>query len=73
MDYLPTLRMFLPFVASIFPNTTVRLFVDAGSKPAGVNAVAAPARTTRRRDEENMAEVQTRKQPKLQKGINKIN
>jgi len=46
--------MFLPLVANVFPNTTVKLFEDAGSNPAGVNAVAAPASTTRRRDEENM-------------------
>jgi hypothetical protein len=44
----------LPFVANVFPNTTVRLFADAGSNPAGVNAVVAPASTTQRRDEENM-------------------
>lgn len=51
----------MPFIANVFPNTTVRLFDDAGWKPAGVNAVAAPASTTRRRDEENMIAAPTPK------------
>jgi ribosomal protein L28 len=56
-------------MASVFPNTTVRLFDEAGRNPAGVNAVAAPASTTKRRDEENMieAEVPQKNRPKMQK------
>jgi hypothetical protein len=42
----------------VFPNTTVRLFAEAGSKPGGVNAVAAPASTTRRSEGENMVAAQ---------------
>ena len=44
----------MPFTASVFPNTTVRLFDDAGWKPAGVNAIAAPASTTKSSNEENI-------------------
>ena len=51
--------IFLPLVASVFPNTTVRLFEDAGWNPAGVKAVAAPASTTKRRDEDNIIEAKT--------------
>ena len=35
-----------PLIASVLPNTTVRLFVDAGSNPTGVNAVTMPANAT---------------------------
>jgi hypothetical protein len=53
--------MFLPLTANVFPNTTVRLLVDAGRNPGGVNAVAAPASTTRRNREENMVAAQNSK------------
>jgi hypothetical protein len=53
-DYSPTLGISLPLTARVFPNTTVRLFVDAGSNPAGVNAVAAPASITRKNGAQNM-------------------
>ena len=53
--------MFLPLTANVFPNTTVRFLVDAGWNPGGVNAVAAPASTTRRNGEENIVAVQNSK------------
>ena len=49
-ENLPAFGMSTPFTASTLPNATVRLFVDAGSNPGGVNAVAAPARATTKRD-----------------------
>ena len=48
----------MPLTASVFSKTTVRLFVDAGSKPGGVKAVAAPASTTRINEGENMIAAQ---------------
>jgi hypothetical protein len=65
--YSPSLIIFLPLVASVFPNTTVRLFEDAGWNPAGVKAVAAPASTTKRSEEENIIEEENRKRPQMQK------
>ena len=58
--------IFFPLVASVFPNTTVRLFEDVGWNPAGVKAVAAPASTTKRR-EENIIEAETENDHKFKR------
>jgi len=54
MSHLPAFGRLTPFMASLLPNATVRLFVDAGSNPAGVNAVAAPASTTAMKEDDNI-------------------
>ena len=42
----PAFGMLTPLTASRFPNSTVRLLEDVGSKPGGVKANAAPPRAT---------------------------